>query len=157
MKQFSLKHTARRGQAMVEMIFSIILFVMLLAGLIAFSLYLYVTNSLMTAAREGARYAATDSRLANVATQSAAISDIRQRVKDVASSATAIALEDADITVTGPSGTFGSRTVTIAISYDYTNAIAPMAFMASYGGGSVGDDSLDASTINVSTVMRYEE
>ena len=142
---------------MIEMIFSIVLFVMLLAGLIAFSLYLYVVNSLMTAAREGARYAATDSRLASVSTQSAAIADTRQRVQTVASSATGITLADADITVAGPTGTFGSRTVTVTISYDYTSSLAPMALMASYSGGSVAGQSLDASTIDVATVMRYEE
>ena len=150
-------YRGKKGQAMIEMIFSIILFLMLLGGLVAFSLYLYVTNSLFSACREGARYAATDAGLANVATNAASVSAAKARVESVTSSSTGINLADSDITVTGPTGAIGSRTVTVAISYNYTNTITPMAFMASYTGSPVSAESLDASTIRVSTMMRYEE
>jgi hypothetical protein len=113
----------------------------------------------MTAVREGARYAATDSRLASAtpATVTAAQSDIKDRVQAVVASATNIAIPDADITVSGPTGTFGSRTVTVTVDYDYTSSITPVALMSSYSGDTVGADTLDGSNINISTVMRYEE
>ena len=156
LKSASLRR-GQKGQAMIEMIFSIILFLMLLGGLVGFSLYLYVTNSLFTASREGARYAATDAGISVPATNAASVAATIDRVQSVTSASTGINLADADVTVTGPTGTVGSRTVSVAISYNYTNSISPMAFMASYSGSAVGAESLDATTIDVSTVMRYEE
>ena len=88
-----------RGQSVVEMALVATLLLSLVGGVVdfgsAFHHYIIITN----AAREGARYAATDSRLASVSTQSAAIADTRQRVQTVASSATGITLADAEIQI----------------------------------------------------------
>ena len=147
----------RKGQAAVDSMMAIILFMMMLGGLICASLYIYLENIYYTAAREGARYAATDPALADVITQAQEIVNIKQQVKNVINGAGGASIADNNITIVVPVGVLGQRTVTVTVSYRYQMPIKPMALMKGMAGDTSAGDNLDSFVVGGSSIMHYEE
>lgn len=157
LKNKSRRYSSHKGQGAVDSMMAIIFFMMMLGGLVCSSLYIYLENIYYTAAREGARYAATDVKLATAATQAQEVANIRQQVKNVINGAGGAVLGDTDIIVTGPTGTLGQRTVTVQVSYRYDMPIKPMALMHGLMGTTTAVNSLDSFMVSAKAVMHYEE
>lgn len=150
------RNLKKRGQGAVETLMSMLVFVMMLGTLVSFSLYLFMNHTLFTAAKEGARMASIESRLATAATQAAGIANVRTWVKNFMSGSSGQQLADANITVTGPTGAVvGSRTVTVQVTYTLNNPVAVRGFMAALGGQSA--TGLDRFNLVSQATMRYEE
>ncbi len=147
---------AEKGQAIIEMIFSIIMFAIMLSSVTAMSAYLYVQHATITAAREGARIAALNSDLgsaANVGVGEAAVEDF---VIDMMASASGITISSADVTVTAPDALdpVGDRSVQIDIDYELTNPIPVGSILTALTGNSYGFDTIP---IHSEATMHYEE
>lgn len=145
----------KSGQTAIELVMSLLLFVAMLGTLLSLSLYLYLNHTFLTAAKEGARTASVETNLADGNTYAAGVANVRSWVKSFISSSSGIQLQDSDITVTGPTGTFGSRTVTVTVSYAFQNPIQIRTFIDKLSGGSANN--LDTFTISNTATMRYEE
>lgn len=133
---------------------SLLLFVAMTGIMISSSAYLYVNQLFLAAAREGARAAATDTRLAGAAAATAT-SEIKTRVKNFVSQTSGIQLQDNNITLTGPTGSTGNRTVSLNINYQFTSPIRIGTYINRLNGGSTSAS--DTFTINSTATMRYEE
>lgn len=154
LNHFKLRHGCR-GQSAVEMVGGIIVFAIMMSGLISFSLYLYMNHAFLTAVREGARYASTDSRLAVAGTNATAVAAVRTEVISMIQAGTGITVPGNSITVTGPTGaTVGRRNVRVSIVFDYPAPIQVGTLINFFTGG--GSD-LDNFPIQAQAVMRYEE
>jgi Flp pilus assembly protein TadG len=147
--------TGRSGQASIEFVMSLLLFVSMLGTLLSLSMYLYMHHTFLTAAKVGARTAAADSRLANANTYDDGVANVRSKVKSFVSSSTSVSLDDTDIEVDGPNGAQGDRTVTVTVSYDFENPVQIRTFINRLSGGS--SEGLDTFTISDNATMRYEE
>jgi Flp pilus assembly protein TadG len=144
-----------RGQGTVEMVGGIVVFTVMMAGLISFSLFLYMNHAFLTAVREGARYAATDSRMGTAGTVAAAQTAVKNRVIQIIQASTGLTVAAADITVSAPTGaTIGQRNVTVSVQYDYDAPFQLGTLISALGGGA---SDLDSYPIQAQTVMRYEE
>mgnify|MGYP001329421991 CR=1 FL=1 len=113
------------GQAMIEMIFSIVMFGFMMAGIASMSTYLYLQHAMVTAAREGARMAAINPDLGDPGTESIGISDVQDHVQAMVASTVGIPLEAGDIAVTAPSAAdaIGERSVSVNIDYEIPNPL----------------------------------
>lgn len=145
----------RKGQASIELVMSLIFFVMMLGTILSLSMYMYVQHTFLTGAKEGARAAAVNTNLANAGTYATGESEVKATVTDFVSSTTNIALDNNDIDIDGPSGAVGNRTVTITISHQFENPVQIRTFIDRLNGGSA--EGLDTFTINGTATMRYEE
>jgi hypothetical protein len=154
-KLHTIKPAVRAGQASIELVMSLLMFVMMLGSLLSLSMYMYINHSFLTASKEGARTAAVETNLANASTYSTGLSNVRTWVKSFVSSSTGIQLADSNITLTGPTGTYGSRTVAVTVTYNFQNPVQIRTFMNRLGGGSA--TGLDTFTITNTATMRYEE
>lgn len=148
------KH-ATQGQAAVEMVMSVLMFVIMLAMVMSLSLYLYVQHTLFTAAREGARIAAVDPSFGNAATTSTGTANVQSWVQNFVSSSTGIQLNNSNITVSGPTGATGSRNITVTLNYTFQNPVQVLTLLNRLGGGSA--TGLDTITMSSNATMRYEE
>lgn len=154
MRRCSTKQ-AHKGQAAVEMVMSILMFVIMLAMIMSMSLYLYVQHTLLTAAREGARIAAVDPNFGNAGTTSTGTSNVQAWVQNFVNSSTGIQLNNNDIVVNGPTGVAGSRNIAVSINYTFQNPIQVLTLLNRLGGGSA--TGLDTITMSSNATMRYEE
>jgi uncharacterized protein (UPF0333 family) len=149
------KHDKRHGQASIELVMSILFFVMMLGTLLSMSMYMYINHTFLTGAKEGARKAAVESRLANSNTRSQGEATVKAYVRDLVSSSSGIQLANSNITLTGPVGTVGDRNVTVTITYDFQNPVQVRTFIDRLSGGS--QTGLDTFRISNRATMRYEE
>jgi hypothetical protein len=150
---------AQKGQAAIELVLSLLLFVMMLGTLMSLSLYLYISHTFLAASKEGARVAAVDSRFLNAGTQAAATANVRTWVKNFVQSSCNMALADSDIQVTPPAGVVGQRTVTVTVAKQFDNPIQIRTFMdkLSNTSNSGSSTNLDRFTISNTATLRYEE
>lgn len=147
---------ARRGQAAVELMMSMLFFMAMIGMLLSVSVYLYINHTFLTGAKEGARAAAVEVNLANVATYNTGVANVRTWVRNFIRSSTGITMADSGITVTGPTGsTVGNRTVQVRLSYTFQNPVQIRTFLNRLGGGTA--TGLDTFTITNTATMRYEE
>lgn len=153
---FTTSYHKSKGQASIELVMSLLMFVAMLGSLLSISMYLYINHIFLTAAKEGARVAAVETDLANGATSAQGVSDVQDWVQDFVSSSTGIQLDPSNIDVSGPDGaTVGSRTVTVTVNYEFQNPVQIRTFMNRMTGGSA--TGLDTFTISNTATMRYEE
>lgn len=149
---------AQKGQAVIESIASILLFVMMLGLVMAISVYLYFQQALVTAAREGARQAALNADLGEVATEGSGVADVKDYVRQQIAQTTGQDVAASDITVWAPSDsadqTPGNRTVTVRIDWELQNPVGVGNFISALGG-----DGAPYATIPVTAqaTMRYED
>ncbi len=151
--------TCFKGQATVELMFSIMMFVSMLGTLIMVSLYLYMSNTLLTAAKEGARVASINQDLAATqgsTTYNDGVSAVQSWVQSFMQTSSGIVLPTSDVSVSGPTGTVGSRTVQVTVSYQFQDPLAIRTFMSELGGHGTSSG-LDTYTLTNSATMRYEE
>lgn len=146
---------AHKGQAAVEMVMSVLMFVIMLAMVMSISLYLYVQHTLLTAAREGARIAAVDPNFGSAGTTSVGTANVQAWVRNFVSSGTGIALANNNITVAGPTGAAGSRNITVTLNYTFQNPVQVLTLLNRLGGGAA--TGLDTITMSSNATMRYEE
>ncbi|MCA9788601.1 MAG: hypothetical protein KC476_08060 [Cyanobacteria bacterium HKST-UBA06] len=146
----------QRGQASVDLVGSLIMFTVMMGFLASMSVFLYINNVFTTAASMGARTAAVEGALADAGTFSQGESAVKQVVKDFVGNSTGITLEDSDISVSMPTGTFGERTVTVQIVEVMESPVKVMTLLNNMREeGSSGHE--DEFTISASATMHYEE
>lgn len=145
------------GQASIELVMSLLMFVMMLGTLLSLSMYMYMHHNFLTAAKEGARAAAAESKLGSQATYDEGVQNVKDRVSEFVGSTTGIDLDPVtDIIVDGPNPTGnGDQTVTVTVTHDFENPIQIRTFMNRLSGGSA--EGLDTFTISDNATMRYEE
>jgi hypothetical protein len=145
----------RKGQAVLELIPSLVMFVTMLSVIFTLCIYLYFQNILITAAREGARVASLTPELATTGQLEAGRSAVIAAVQNFMQQTTGQQLTPEQIEVTAPSGTFGERTVKVAIDYNLTSPVPIPDMSSDYNG--------DPSTLyhsiplSASATMHYEE
>lgn len=149
-----LNKSRQRGQAVLEVILSIIMFVILFLGISAVSLYLFVQCSLVSAARDGARTAALNLQLGDPATQSTGVKAVQDSVIAFAKNTAGVSLSYPNITVAGPTGAIGNRQVTVTINYQFNNPVPLQSFLTSLNATYAGLDKIQLSS---SASMRYED
>ena len=141
------------GQAIVESYISILTFAAFAAFLVMISSMLFVYNAFAMSVKVGARAGAVDPALANGDT-----SGVEQTVIDFIQQSTNITIPANAVTVTGPVGPVGNRTVTVDLNYDLNDsgAFTPL-FTAVDGVVHTNFSQPGTFTLNTSAVMRYEE
>jgi Flp pilus assembly protein TadG len=157
------RRKAASGQAVIESIVSIILFVMLLALVMSISVYLYFQQALVTAAREGARQASLSSSIGTSSTESSGISSVQSFVQTEIQQLTGQTYSPsvATITVTPPSNTSvspdqtpGRRNVRVVIQWQMQNPIGISGFINALGGNG---NAFNKIPVTATATMRYEE
>jgi Flp pilus assembly protein TadG len=143
------------GQATIELVMSFLMFVIMVAALLGVSTYLYVNHSLLTAAKEGARAASLDVNLGNTTTRATGVTAVQNRVITFVRQSTGFTIPANNITVTGPTGTTGSRIVQVQVQVQFTNPVQIRTFLNRLNGGNTSN--LDRVTIRTNASMRYEE
>ncbi len=150
-----MKHFACKGQGSIELVMSLLFFVMMLGTLLSLSLYMYMNHVFLTAAKEGARVAAADSNFGNGNTTQGT-TDVQTWVNQFVQSSSGITLNANNVTVSGPNGSqVGSRTMTVTVSYQFNNPVQIRGFIDRLNGGS--GTGLDTFNITNTATMRYEE
>lgn len=144
-----------RGQAAVEMVMTLVMFVTMIALICTICIYLYLQFSLVTAAREGARTAAVSPGLAQSTTLAAAQTTVRNRVKAFFSQATGQSLTDGDIAVTAPTGQFGLRNVSVTVDFVMNNPLRIADLLSAMGVSNTA--TLATIPLQASASMRFEE
>jgi Flp pilus assembly protein TadG len=158
MRSEAVKNAKRKGQAVIELTVSIVIFAIMLCIISSLSMYLYVQHAVVSAAREGARYAAVSQDFEN-GDDADGITAVKGEVIDFFDATTGQTLELDDITVTPPQDPddvpVGQRTVTVTVEYDMTNPIPIGDFLEDLG---VSDaSSLKEIPVAASATMRFEE
>jgi ABC-type transport system involved in multi-copper enzyme maturation permease subunit len=142
------------GQAVVESIFAFIIFVILLVMICTFCAYLFLQFNLVTAAREGARSAATDLNYKSN-NNAAAEERVIEKVQNYFSTTTGQTIEADDIQVTPPTGDIGNRNVTVSVNFSVQNPL-PMGPILQVIGSPTSEGMYNLTMSAVAT-MRYEE
>ncbi len=148
--------SASKGQAIIEMLFSIIMFAIMLSSVVAMSSYLYVQHATITVAREGARIAALNTDLGTVGSVAAGETEIENYIINMLSTTSGITLTEGDVIITPPSDLdpVGDRSVQVEIDYDLNNPIPVGAILSALTGNSYGFDTI---SIHSEATMHYEE
>jgi Flp pilus assembly protein TadG len=150
----SRRFASKRGQVLIELLISIVFFVMMVAMVTSISVYLFVQHGLVSAAREGARIGSLDPNIGgnNV---SAGQQAVRQAVQNFAQQTMGQVIPNGNITVTPPSATAptGSRSVRVMINYQMTNPIPIGQFLEGMGV----ENELSTIPVRASATMHYEE
>jgi hypothetical protein len=149
-----------RGQAILESIFGIIMFTIILTLTMSITAYLYFQQAMVTAAREGARQAALNTEIGTSATESAGIAYVRSYVIDEVKHLTGQTFDSdiATITVIPPSQsedqTPGQRMVSVSINWQMKNPINISGFLNALGADG---SAFDTIPVKAMATMRYEE
>lgn len=143
------------GQVVVESIASIIIFTMMLALVMTITLWLYLQQATVTAAREGARQASLNSDLGVTGTRTTAVNTIKTYVINSVRQLTGKTVATSEINVTGPTGaTTGQRTVTVTINTTFRNPVRISNFLEALGADGTP---FDRVPLTGTATMRYEE
>lgn len=146
----------RKGQSMIELTASLIMFVIMIALIFSISAYLYMQHAMVSAAREGARTASLNTDIGDSDTQADGVNDVEDYVVTAVNNLTGITIEPENVTVTppDPGAAQGERTVTVQINYSMENPLPIAAFLQAFGASGEG---LDIIPVVASATMRYEE
>lgn len=147
---------AQRGQGVIEIIGSLIIFTIMLSLMMSISVYLYVQHAMVSVAREGTRFASLNTEIGATATQQAGIDATVAYVKSSAASIAGTQLTTSEISVTAPSatGVTGQRTVAVTISHDMNNPVNIAGFLDALGADG---SSFETIPVSATATMRYEE
>lgn len=143
------------GQAIIESVFSILITVILFMFIAALCVFLYLQTTIFMAARHGARLAAVNSQL--VSDSAGVTATVKSGVQSYFNSVTGRTIPLGNITLTGPTGTVGSRTVSVAVTYTVTDGIPVGAFLQTLGVSAATAADIDSFDCAASATMRYEE
>jgi hypothetical protein len=159
LRAFMARRQRHRGQATLEIIPSLLMFTGMFAAICGLCVYLFLQNMVITAAREGARFAALNTSLGVSTTQAAGIASVKNEVQSILLSTTGQTVGSNNITVTPPTGTVGSRKVSVAVNFSLPNPIPIPDFGAAFDGDPNTTTSRLFETIPLSAAatMRYEE
>ena len=124
--QLGRKRRRERGQSLVELAFALPIFLVLVFGIVDFSLGLKSWITITNAAREGARFAAVS---CGTATDD---SDVVAKTEEAAADLSS----DVTVTVTNCPGD-ATESVTVEVEYDY-ELITPLGGLLSFLGNGVG-------------------
>jgi hypothetical protein len=148
------------GQAVLEIIASMIMFTLMLAFVMSISAYLYFQQALVTAAREGARQAALDTNIGLPGTENVGISTVKTYVANQIQKLTGQTFNPitATITVVPPSQSAsqvsGEREVQVVIAWQMKNPVGVAGFAQALGGDG---SKFNYIPVSASATMRYEE
>lgn len=153
---FKCSSTSQKGQGVIEIIGSLIIFTIMLSLMMSVSVYLYIQHAMVSVAREGTRSASLNTKLGETATSNAGISETRTFVKNSALQIAGSTLTDGEITVTPPSptGTLGQRTVTVTINHTMNNPVNIAGFLEALGADG---EEFRHIPVSATATMRYEE
>jgi Flp pilus assembly protein TadG len=147
----------RSGQAIVEMCFSLIMFAIMISLISTLCVFLYVQSNLITAAREGARVAASDPNFKAAGTVATGITNVKNRVTSYFTQTTAQTIPNGNITVTGPTGAVGYRNMLVQVNFTLNNPIPIGSFLAALGVDPTVTDKISTISMTSSASTRYEE
>lgn len=147
---------AQKGQAVLEITASLIIFVIMLSIIMSISLYLYVQHAAVSTVREGARFASLNTDIGNPATEGVGISAVQAYVQNTATQLAGLTLNAEDVVVTppDPAGIQGERNVQVEMTFNVTNPIGISGFLSAFG---VEGNSFEEFPIHAEAIMRYEE
>ncbi len=134
----------QHGNVLLETALMLTIILMLLFGVVDMGRALYTANNLVSAAREGARYAATDNSCPTI------VADTKAKVRSRFSPFGGAALTDAQITVTASEATCTNGSVLVRIDYPFT-WITPVPKLMRWTNSSTF-----TSTLHAQAEYRYE-
>jgi Flp pilus assembly protein TadG len=142
------------------MIFSLLMFSLSFLLIATGCVYLYMQNAVVSAARVGARAASVSNDLggSNATSASTARSAIAQQVKTYLTGlagSSGLDVPLGNIVLTGPTGTAGSRNVTVTITGTFKDPLSANSFISGLGG--TGGSAYNGFPLSASATMRYEE
>lgn len=145
-----------KGQSVIELTASIIMFVIMMGLVFSISAYLYVQHAMVSAAREGARNASLNTEIGDEDTTQEGVDAVEAYVVEAVQSMTGLDMENENVTVTPPDAgeAVGERMVTVQINYNMENPLPIAGFLQAFGASGEG---LDAFPITAVATMRYEE
>lgn len=132
------------------------MFTLMTGFLASLSTLLYLNNVVTTAASFGARKAAVEGTLADAQNSATGVSNIKTSVKNFVSASSGLSLSNSDVTVTGPTGTYGDRTVTVNIQKVIDSPIKIQTLLNNMQGHT-SPPNTDKITIGGAATMHYEE
>lgn len=148
----------KKGQGVLELTATIIMFVAMIALIFSTSSYLYLQHAMVSVAREGARTASLNPDLgsADAGEVNAAEDEVVEYVQNSATSLTGQALDEDDITVMAPDQGLPAddQTVTVQINYQMENPIPVAGFLQAFGASGEG---LDTIPVFATATMRFEQ
>lgn len=152
----SLAMRRSKGQGVIEIIASLLIFVIMICVMLSISLFLYVQHATVSAVREGARFAALNPEIGDPATQADGIDAVQDYLINASQQLAGMQIQPAEITVTppDPGQPQGSRTVRVEVRYDMQNPIPIDGFMHAFG---TTGDKFTHMPIYATATMRYEE
>jgi Flp pilus assembly protein TadG len=118
--RLSTRRKNKRGSVLVEMAIALPIFILVVWCVIEFARLYYTSNSLSTAVREGARFAA----VFPIPTDSSAA--IKQKVSDAFNPFGGPPIDTTRVTITDNSQSTGSVTVTVKYRWDADNTSFPL-------------------------------
>jgi len=147
---------AALGQAVIESVFSILITVILFMFIAALCVFLYLQTTVFMAARHGARLAAVSSLMAT--NPASVTTTVRSGVQSYFIGVTGgRVIPSGNITLTGPTGTVGARTVTVRVTYTVTDGIPVGALLQTLGVSAATAADIDSFDCAATATMRYEE
>jgi len=150
------RRSCRKGQSIIELTASLIMFVVMIALIFSISAYLYVQHAMVSAAREGARTASLNTDIGDADTQAEGVETVEDYVVTAVQNLTGLVIEEESVTVTppDPAAAQGNRTVTVQINYAMENPMPVAALLQALGASGEG---LDVIPVVSTATMRYEE
>jgi Flp pilus assembly protein TadG len=164
----AMRRTTKKGQAVIELILSIVMFAIMFTLIATISVYLYMEHALVSAVREAARTGAKDQNYASGAT-STGNTNVTNALTNYMSSTTGQTLTtgsggNTQVGITPPDfvgQAYGSRTISVSVTYNITNPIQIADFLEALpGGGGAGSGTWDRIRyipVKAAATMRYEE
>ncbi|MEM0952449.1 MAG: TadE family protein [Cyanobacteria bacterium P01_H01_bin.74] len=149
-----------RGQAVIEIIASLIIFTVMVSLTFTVSAYLYLQHAMTTAAREGARQAALNADIGDTSTEDTGISAVETYVENEIFQLTGQPFDSgtASITVRPPSASAnqasGSRDVRVDINWTMANPVNISGFFSALGADG---SAFERIPVVATATMRYEE
>jgi uncharacterized protein (UPF0333 family) len=156
----TIKRKRKSGQAIVESIFGILIFTILLALIMSITAYLYFQQALVTAAREGARQASLNSDIGAPGTENAGVTYVKNYVIDEIQKLTGQVYSSTTATITisppsqSPNQTNGKRMVIVTIDWKMKNPVNIAGLLNALG---TDGSAFDVIPVYATATMRYEE
>lgn len=153
----TLRFKKSKGQGVIEITGSLIIFVIMICLMMTISMFLYVQHAAVSAVREGTRFAALNPEIGQASTQQAGITQVQNYVITTVQQLSGMNITANQITVTPPDPTApqGQRSVRVNIQFNMQNPIPIGDFVAAFGAQNT--DSLNNIPISAFAIMHYEE
>jgi hypothetical protein len=145
-----------KGQGVLELIPTLILFCLMLAMLTSVCLYLYLQNVTITVARESARFASLNAELGTASTEANGRSAVQTKTTQMVYKSIGQTVDPSNVEVSAPTGSFGERIVSVRVNLDIPNPVVVPDLSAEFNG-EPGKRLFETIPLTAEASAHYEE